>query len=100
MTAPAERTAGTARRDDRSGPWFDALADDTLLIRHCPRCGHHSRPDAAACPACHAVVELDEGPWLAVRLIADPPPAPGSRVILQILKAGQGEPIPGFAVVP
>ena len=51
-------------------------------------------------PVLLGLVELDEGPWLAVRLIADPPPAPGSRVILQILKASQGEPIPGFAVVP
>jgi uncharacterized protein len=128
MTAPAQRTMGTARRDDRSASWFDALARDTLLIRHCPRCGHYSRPDAAACPACHAdelewvtalgtgtvvsvvidhggkdpvplgLVELDEGPWLAVRLTAGPQPAPGSRVIFQILKPGDGEPIPGFAV--
>ena len=130
MTAPAERTTVTARRDDRSTPWFDALARDILLIRRCPRCGTTAARTPPTCPACHAdelewvtatgtgtvvsvvvdhgvedpvllgLVELDEGPWLAVRLIADPPPAPGSRVILQILKAGQGEPIPGFAVAP
>jgi uncharacterized OB-fold protein len=129
MTSPARPTTGTARRDERSRPWFDALAHDMLLIRRCPQCGHHSRPDAAACPACQAdelewvtaagtgtvlsvvvdhggedpaflgLVELDEGPWLAVRLIADAPPVPGSRVVLQVLTPGDGEPIPGFAVV-
>ena len=48
------RPANAARRDEASAPWFDGLADGVLLIRRCPRCGLHSRPDAAACPACHA----------------------------------------------
>ena len=90
---------------------------------------HHSRPDAATSPACQAdelewvaalgtgtvvsvvfdhggedpvslgLIELDEGAWLAARLIAGPPPSPGSRVILQILKPDESEPIPAFAVV-
>ena len=129
MTAPAERTTVTARRDDRSTPWFDALARDILLIRRCPRCGTTAARTPPTCPACHAdelewgrspgqgdggvrgirswredpvslgLIELDEGAWLAARLIAGPPPSPGSRVNLQILKPDESEPIPAFAVV-
>lgn len=43
-----------ARRDDDTGPWFDALAEGTLLLRRCARCSHHARPDAVGCPACRA----------------------------------------------
>ncbi len=46
------RTA--AHRDDRTGPWFDALADGILTLRRCTGCGHTARPDAASCPACHS----------------------------------------------
>ena len=49
-------------------------------------------------PVSLGLIELDEGPWLAARLIAGPP-SPGSRVNLQILKPDEGEPIPAFAVV-
>ncbi len=59
MTAPAERTTVTARRDDRSTPWFDALARDILLIRRCPRCGTTAARTPPTCPACHA----DELEW-------------------------------------
>ena len=59
MTAPAQRTMGTARRDDRSAPWFDALARDILLIRRCPRCGTTAARTPPTCPACHA----DELEW-------------------------------------
>ncbi len=50
-------------------------------------------------PVSLGLIELDEGAWLAARLIAGPPPSPGSRVNLQILKPDESEPIPAFAVV-
>jgi uncharacterized protein len=46
------RVAG--RRDERTGPWFDALAEGVLTVRRCNRCGHASRPDTETCPACHS----------------------------------------------
>ena len=48
-------------RDEASAAWFDGLAEGVLLIHRCPRCGRHSRPDAAACPVCHA----DRLDWVA-----------------------------------
>jgi len=114
-TTSGSRLTGTARRDERSGPWFDALGDGTLLIHHCRDCGHASRPDAASCPACQsedlewtraagggtvvsvirdhsggeplvlALVELDEGPWLNARLTDAPDATLGCRVTLAVL---------------
>jgi uncharacterized OB-fold protein len=55
---PAERLPADlripARRDERTGPWFDALAEGVLMVRHCGRCDHTARPDAETCPACHS----------------------------------------------
>jgi len=114
-TTSGSRLTGTARRDERSGPWFDALRDGNLLIHHCRDCGHASRPDAASCPACQsedlewiqaagggtvvslirdhsggeplvlALVELDEGPWLNARLTDAPDATLGCRVTLAVL---------------
>jgi uncharacterized OB-fold protein len=93
---------GVIRRDSRSGPFFDAAAEDRLLIKRCAECGRWLPPDAPACPQCGAadpawavacghgslvswavvppaiviaLVELEEGPWLFTQL--DPAP-PGS----------------------
>lgn len=48
------------RRDEQTGPWFDALAEGVLTVRFCTGCGHRSRPDATTCPACHS----DELDWV------------------------------------
>lgn len=123
MTVPSTTPA---RRDEVSAPWFDGLAKGVLLIHRCPRCGLHSRPATATCPACHddrldwvhaadtgtvvcaivdhgepepialGLVELDEGPWLAVRL-TEIRMHPGTRVALTVLASPGGEPFPAFA---
>jgi uncharacterized OB-fold protein len=113
--------SGTARRNPRSAPWFDALADGVLLIHRCRRCDHHSRPDAVGCPACQAddlewvpaagsgtvvcvildrsgrdvialgLVELDEGPWLHARLTDVTQVEAGARVALTVLSPTDGD---------
>jgi uncharacterized OB-fold protein len=123
------RPANAARRDEASAHWFDGLADGVLLIRRCPRCGLHSRPDTATCPACHAeglewvpaagrgtvvcvivehreqdevalgLVELDEGPWLAARITDRARATPGARVELVVVTPDEGEPFPAFAPI-
>jgi hypothetical protein len=115
-----------AQRDDASAAWFDALAHGRLLIRACRSCGHHSRPETATCPACHGaaldwtaaagigtvvcvitdhltgvpatlgLVELDEGPWLLVRVSGASRPSAGTRVCLSVHHAEGSEPIPVF----
>lgn len=120
MTAPG------AHRDDASAPWFDALAQGRLLIRTCRSCGHRSRPETATCPACHGpgldwfpaagvgtvicvitdhgtadpvtlgLVELDEGPWLLVRIRGAARPSAGTRVRLSVHHSEGSEPIPDF----
>jgi hypothetical protein len=45
MTAPATR-------DERSGPFFDALADATLLLRRCRPHRHLSAPEVLFCAEC------------------------------------------------
>lgn len=50
---PVTDLRGAAERDDRTGPWFDALADGVLVLRRCGRCRHWNRPDTTTCPACH-----------------------------------------------
>ncbi|MEB3371338.1 Zn-ribbon domain-containing OB-fold protein [Saccharopolyspora mangrovi] len=117
-----------ARRDEASAEWFDGLAEGNLLIKHCPSCGHESRPDATACPGCRGadlewatssgagtvvslvvdhggpepqplgLVELDEGPWLHVRLVGAPDMAAGDRVRLTVSSPEDGEPLPVFVV--
>jgi len=117
-----------ARRDGDSAEWFDGLAADRLLIRRCPACGRVSRPDTTACPGClgadlewakasgtgtvvslvidHGrpeplhlgLVELDEGPWLHVRLTGSPGVSVGDRVRLTVHSPEDSEPIPVFAV--
>ena len=62
----------------------------------------HSRPDGSGNTEVSVVVgivELDEGPWLRARLLADDPAAvrSGDRVSLEIMK-GAGEPIYAFRV--
>jgi uncharacterized OB-fold protein len=132
MTTPFRAPlSGTAGRDRRSAPWFDALAAGTLLIRSCRDCGHRGRPDCGSCAACqsedlewaaaegggsvicvireHAdgaplllgLVELDEGPWLHVRLVDCEDATPGSRVRLVILppNTDEGEHVPAFTGV-
>lgn len=130
-TLPATDLHGVARRDDTTGPFFDALATGALLLHRCARCGHWARPDATTCSACHGgdlgwepvsgrgavvsrivdhsrvregvpiplgLVELDEGPWLHVRLLGDPDV--GGRVTLVVLRpVDDGEPIPAFTAV-
>lgn len=123
MITTSALTLGGARRDARSATWFDALAEGTLLIRRCG-CGHHSRPDATACPACRSeelgwvcaagtgtvvcliregavtlgLVELDEGPWLHARLVGPSDVKTEDRVSLTVLApVGQGdEPVAAF----
>ncbi|MGQ4601260.1 zinc ribbon domain-containing protein [Nocardia sp. R6R-6] len=122
-------TAFAARRDDDSATWFDGLVEGRLLIRRCACCGHYSRPDSKTCPEClgaelawvpavgtgvvvcvivdHAagqrsvlgLVELDEGPWLHVRLAAPGSVAAGARGRFTV-HPGEGEPIPVFVVDP
>ncbi len=126
MNAPP---ADAARRNEASAPWFDGLAAGVLLIRRCPRCGLHSRPDATTCPACHAdrlewvpaagrgtvvcaiiehrqqdevalgLVELDEGPWLAAQITDHVRATPGTRVELVVVTPDEGEPFPAFAAI-
>lgn len=119
-------TTFAAHRDDASAAWFDGLAAGRLLIRTCRSCGHHSRPETVTCPACHCpeldwttaagvgtvvclitdhgtgdpvplgLVELDEGPWLLVRVSGAPRPSAGTRVSLSVHHAEGSEPIPVF----
>jgi uncharacterized OB-fold protein len=66
MTAPLLPTTdmrGAARRDARTGPWFDALTTGELLLLRCARCDHFARPDAQSCPACRS----DELGWEPAR---------------------------------
>ncbi|GAB90830.1 Zn-ribbon domain-containing OB-fold protein [Gordonia rhizosphera] len=47
------------------------------------------------------LVELDEGPWIAGQILADPDgarPAQGTAVVLRIMAFDDGEPVPAFAV--
>ena len=37
------------QRDERSAPFYDAAADNTLLIRRCPTCGQYFAPQQHAC---------------------------------------------------
>jgi uncharacterized OB-fold protein len=60
---PAADLCAIARRDERTGPWFDALAAGVLTVRRCARCGHAARPDAATCPDCHS----DDLQWATSR---------------------------------
>jgi len=46
--------AGIIRRDERSGPFFDAAAAGRLLIRRCGQCGRWLAPEAGACYDCGA----------------------------------------------
>jgi uncharacterized protein len=119
-------TAFAARRDGASAAWFDGLAQGRLLIRRCRSCGHHSRPETATCPECRGaellwtaaagtgtvvcvivdhgtgepvtlgLVELDEGPWLHVRLTGTTGARAGARVNLSVHRADGSEPIPVF----
>lgn len=88
-----------AIHDERSAPYFDALASGTLMLRSCRRCGHVGRPSASISTSCHrddltwielsgdgkvvvsivdhtdveapvlALVELTEGPWIMTRIV-------------------------------
>ena len=90
-------------RDDESAPFFDGAARGELMVKRCDACGHHVRPVAIACTACHGtdlswaasagtgtlvswtvvhgrgddvvagIVELDEGPWIHARLVDTDP---------------------------
>jgi uncharacterized OB-fold protein len=44
--------SAAAVRDERSAPFFDALADGRLLIRRCVPHGHLSAPDVMFCAEC------------------------------------------------
>lgn len=120
----------SARRDEDSAAWFDGLAEGHLLIRECAQCGHYSRPDSATCPQCHSdelswrvssghgtvvsaivdhrtrepitlgLVELDEGPWLHVRLVEVPRTSVGARVTFSVSRPEGSEPIPEFVGTP
>lgn len=88
---------GILRRDGRTDPFFDGTAAGRLVIRRCETCDRWFAPDASGCPgcgdedlawaeatgdatlvtwtilpkdppACLALVELSEGPWLHARL--------------------------------
>lgn len=113
-----------AHRDEYSAPWFDGLLDDRLLIRRCLECSRYCRPDCTACTSCasdhlewveaagtgtvitividHSVgepltlglVELDEGPWMHVRLTRES--VAGDRVLMAVEHSPVGEPIPTF----
>jgi hypothetical protein len=115
-----------AHRDDASAAWFDGLAQGRLLIRTCRSCGHRSQPETVTCPACHGpelewtaaagvgtvicvitdhgtgdpvtlgLVELEEGPWLPVRISGAARPSAGTRVRLSVQHAEGSEPIPVF----
>ena len=54
MTTPATR-------DARSGPFFDALARGTLLLRRCVPHGHISAPEVLFCAECSSA-DLDRVP--------------------------------------
>jgi uncharacterized OB-fold protein len=94
---PAERLPAEvrvpARRDERTGPWFDALAEGVLTVRCCDRCGHAARPDTETCPACHSA---DLG-WLPARgrgrvvsRIVDHSPGHGSPLVLGLVELDEG----------
>lgn len=61
---------------------------------------------AASVPYISAVIELDEGPWLMVRLFADDPGGlhAGDRVQVRFLQSGDGdqlgEVVPAFEHLP
>jgi hypothetical protein len=46
--------AWIVRRGEASGPFFDAAAEDRLLIRRCAACGRWLDPEAGACYDCGA----------------------------------------------
>jgi uncharacterized protein len=77
--------AGIIRRDERSGPFFDAAAAGRLLIRRCAACGRWLVPEAGACYDCGAE---DPGwapasgcgtlvSWAVLHPRASPPGQPG-----------------------
>ena len=115
-----------ATRDDDSAAWFDALTEGVLTIRRCEHCGHYGRPDTQSCSNCQshrlewvpasgrgsvvstitghdgdravalALVELDEGPWLSVRLTVACPAGAVVLLAVEHLSDGDGEPLPIF----
>ncbi|MGQ4618950.1 OB-fold domain-containing protein [Nocardia sp. R7R-8] len=48
-------------RDERSAAFFDAAAEDVLLIKRCTTCGHWLGPEARTCTRCGRT-ELDWAP--------------------------------------
>lgn len=52
MTPPTS-TGPSARRDDVSADYFDALARGHLMVRRCQACAHLCPPAARSCSVCH-----------------------------------------------
>jgi uncharacterized OB-fold protein len=124
MSEPAD--VGVIRADERSAAFFAAAARDVLLIRRCAGCRRWLDPAATACTGCGAddppwepsagrgtliswavlpgegtsilaLVELDEGPWLRTRLVADPAAvAVGLAVRARFEHPAEGESYPLF----
>lgn len=46
---------GIIHRDERSAAFFDAAAQETLLIKRCGGCDAWLGPEAGGCPGCGAV---------------------------------------------
>lgn len=98
MSAPLVPTAdlrSSAKRDDHTGPWFDALAQGMLTVQHCTVCGHRARPDAAACPRCHSAAfrwTAAEGTGTVITTITDHSPAKegGDPLLLGIVELAEG----------
>lgn len=45
---------GAVRRDADTAEFFAGTERGELLLRHCPACGHFSRPEARSCGMCRS----------------------------------------------
>jgi uncharacterized protein len=121
---------GPVRRDGRTDAFFDAAAEDRLVVRRCDACDRWFAPDAADCAFCgadlawarasgHAVlvswavahartgetaplalVELAEGPWMYGRLEGVRAPREGLPLRVRFVHPDDGESYPVFEECP
>ena len=88
----------TATRDARSAPFFDALAEGTLLLRRCVSHGHLSAPEVLFCAFCGSP-ELEWVParggghivtWTAIHTRPDETGATSVGVTIGIVELDEG----------
>lgn len=83
-------------RDHKSAPFFDAAAEDRLMIRRCTACGQALPPEAVVCTTC-AGTDLDWVPAagtgaLASYTVVQRAPHPAHRVpyVIGIVELDEG----------